>query len=192
MKRLCGLIVVAAFAAMGCNRPAETPAAPPAPAAKPYGNLAQVMQAIPFTHSNIVFDAQTADPGKKAEPGDPNAQGATAQFSGVYGGWIAVENAGVALQETANLITIPGRMCSNGQPVPLDQEDFKKWAADLATVGAEVQKVGQGKTWNEDQMLELGGKVSDACFACHEKYRDTPNQPKDRCMPGGSAPAAAK
>ena len=189
MKRLCGLIVVAAFAAAGCTRPAEAPA--PAFTPTPHGTLAQVMQAIPFTQSNIVFDAQTTDPGKKAEPGDPSAAGATAQFSGVYGGWIAVENAGVALQETANLIMIPGRMCSNGQPVPLDQEDFKKWTADLATVGAEVQKMAQAKVWNEDTMLEIGGKVSDACFACHEKYRDTPDQPKDRCMPS-AAPAAAK
>ena len=181
MKRLCGLIVVAAFVAAGCTRSAEAPAAPPAAAAKPYGTLAQVMQAIPFPHSNIVFDTQQTDPGKKVEAGDP-AAGATAQFSGVYGGWTAVENAGVALQETANLIMIPGRKCSNGQPVPLDQEDFKKWAENLAVVGAEVQKVAQGKTYNEDAMLDLGGKVSDACAMCHEKYRDTPQQPKDRCM----------
>ena len=25
--------------------------------------------------------------------------------------------------------------------------------------------------------------VSDACAACHEKYRDTPKQPEDRCIP---------
>lgn len=183
MKRLCGLIVVAAFIAVGCNRPAETPApaASAAFVATPHGTLAQVMQAIPFPHSNIVFDAQGTDPGKKVEPGDPSG-GATAQFSGVYGGWTAMENAGVALQETANLILIPGRKCSNGQPVPLDQEDFKKWAANLTAVGVEVQKVAQAKTYNEDAMIDLGGKVSDACAMCHEKYRDTPDQPKDRCM----------
>ena len=191
MKRLFGLIVIAAFAAAGCNRPAqETPAAAPAPEPKPYGNLAQVMQAVPFPHSNIVFDTQTIDPGKKVEPGDTSAgASATAQFSGVYGGWTAVENAGIALQETANLIMIPGRMCSNGQPVPLDQDDFKQWAANLATVGAEVQKFAQAKTYNEDAVLDLGGKVSDACAMCHEKYRDTPNQPKDRCMVGQAAAA---
>ena len=185
MKRLSGLVVVAALAAIGCNRAEEAPAAPAAaaPAAKPYGNLAQVMQAIPFPHSNLVFDAQQVDPGKKPEVTEPGTDAtATQQFSGVYGGWTAIENAGIALQETANLILIPGRLCSNGQPVPLDQEDFKKWAANLAAVGVEVQKAAQGKTWNEDAMLDLGGKVSDACAMCHEKYRDTPDQPKDRCM----------
>ena len=192
MKRLCGVLVAATFVFMGCNRaeqPADAPAAGETPAAaalqpKAYGNLAQVMQAIPFPASNLVFDTQGADPGKVAEPTDTGAgASATEQFSGVYGGWIAVENAGIALQETANLIMIPGRTCQNGKPVPNDQEDFRMWAANLATVGAEIQKVAQTKTWNEDAMLDLGGKLSDACAMCHEKYRDTPNQPADRCTP---------
>lgn len=185
MKRLSGLVVVAALAAIGCNRAEEAPAAPPAPTYTAHGNLAQVMQAIPFTASNLVFDMQTVDPGKKPEAGDTGAGASTTQqFSGVYGGWTAIENAGVALQETANLISIPGRMCSNGQPVPIDQEDFKKWTANLAAVGAEVQKFAQAKTWtaDSDALIDLTGKVSDACAMCHEKYRDTPDQPKDRCM----------
>jgi len=181
MKRLIGLALAAPFLFVACNRAADTPAAPQPEA---YGNLAQVMQAIPFPASNIIFDVQTTDPGAAKEPSsDPAGVGATAQFSGVYGGWVAVENAGVALQETANLIMIPGRTCQNGKPVPNDQEDFRKWAADLAAVGAEVQKVAQGKTWNEDAMLDLGGKVAEACSNCHDKYRETPNQPADRCTP---------
>ena len=184
MKRLCGLIVIAAFVAVGCNR-AE------GPEPKPYGTLARLMQAIPFPASNIIFDAQSTDPGAPVKPGD-TAGNATAQYGGIaeYAGWNAVENAAIALQETANLILIPGRTCGNGQPVPIDQDDFKKWAADLATVGAEVQKFAQAKTWNEDAILDLTGRVSDACANCHNKYRETPDQPKDRCMT--TAPAAAK
>jgi hypothetical protein len=189
MKRLCGVLVATTFVFIGCNR-AETPATeeqPPAAAAAPqpraYGNLAQVMQAIPFPASNLVFDVQSADPGVQKEGSDPGAGSTTGLYSGVYGGWTAVENAGVALQETANLIMIPGRTCQNGKPVPIDQEDYRQWAADLAAVGAEVQKMAQGKTWNEDAVLELGGKLSDACAACHDKYRETPNQPADRCTP---------
>ena len=118
---------------------------------------------------------------------------ASSQYGGIaaYAGWNAVENAGVALQETANLVMIPGRKCGNGQPVPNDQEDFKKWAAALADVGAEVTKFAQAKNYNEDAILDLTGKVSDACANCHMKYRETPKQPDDRCMVG-SAPAAAK
>ena len=188
MKRLSGLIVLAAFFAVGCNR-AQEPA--PAPEPKPYGTLARLMQAIPFPASNIIFDAQSTDPGAPVKPGD-TAGNATAQYGGIaeYAGWNAVENAAIALQETANLILIPGRTCGNGQPVPIDQDDFKKWAADLAAVGAEVQKFAQAKTYNEDAILELTGRVSDACANCHNKYRETPDQPKDRCMT--TAPAAAK
>lgn len=186
MKRLSGLIVVAVFVAAGCNR-AEEPAAPAAPAAVAHGNLAQVMQAIPFPASNIIFDTQTTDPGKPVVPGDAGGN-ATAQFSGVYGGWLAVENAAIALQETANLILIPGRLCGNGQPVPTENEDFRKWAQGLADAGAAALKAAQAK--DLDAMIEVSGTVSDACAACHEVLRDTPDQPKDRCMVGQPAAAA--
>ena len=191
MKRLSGLIVVAAFVAVGCNR-AEEPATSAAPEPQAYGNLARLMQAIPFPASNIIFDAQTTDPGAPVKPGD-TAGSATAQYGGIpeYAGWNAVENAAIALQETANLIMIPGRLCQNGQPVPIDQDDFMKAAANLAAVGAEVQKFAQARTWSEnsDALIDITGKVSDACLLCHEKYRDTPDAPKDRCMV--TAPAAA-
>jgi hypothetical protein len=182
MKRLCGLIVVAAFVAVGCNR-AQEPAAPPAPTYTAHGTLAQVMVGIPFPASNTIFDMQTNDPGAPVKPGDAGGN-ASAQYGGIaeYAGWNAIVNAGVALQETANLIMIPGRTCKNGQPVPNDQEDFKKWAADLAVVGAEVQKFGEAKNYNEDAIIELTGKVSDACANCHDKYRNTPKEPDDRCL----------
>jgi hypothetical protein len=182
MKRLSGLVLIAAVAVAACNRPAEEKPAAPAPAAAaytPHGNLAQVMRGIPFPSSNIIFDTQSNDPAKAATQGD-TSKGATSAFSGVYGGWQAVENAAIAIEETANLIMIPGRMCSNGQPVPNDQEDFKKWAANLADAGAAALKAAQAK--NLDQMVDVSGTVSDACAMCHEKYRDTPNQPMDRCM----------
>jgi hypothetical protein len=194
MKRLFGLIAVAAFVAVGCNKAQET-AAPAAAAFTPtaHGSLKQVMRAIPFPASNIIFDMQSNDPGKPAKAGDATGN-ATSQYGGIaeYAGWNAVENAGVALQETANLIMIPGRKCGNGQAVPNDQADFKQWAADLATVGAEVTAFAQKKTYNEDAIIDLTGKVSDACQHCHDKYRNTPKEPDDRCMVGGAAPAAAK
>jgi hypothetical protein len=182
MKRLCGLIVVAAFVAVGCNR-AQQPAEPPAATYTPHGTLAQVMVGIPFPASNTIFDMQSNDPGAPVKPGDAGGN-ATAQYGGIaeYAGWNAIVNAGVALQETANLIMIPGRKCKNGQPVPNDQEDFKKWAADLAAVGAEVQKFAEAKNYNEDAVIEITGKVSDACANCHDKYRNTPKEPEDRCM----------
>jgi hypothetical protein len=176
-------VVVAASVAAGCggaNAPApqNAPAAGPSP--KPYGSLAQVMQGIPFPASNLIFDTQSNDPAAKPTEGTSGTPGnATAAFSGVYGGWTAVENAALAISETANLIMIPGRLCRNGRPVPLDRDDFKKFAQGLADAGAAALKAAQSK--NLDAMVEVSGTVSDACAACHEVYRDKEDE-KDRCM----------
>jgi hypothetical protein len=164
-----------------CSNQSATPAAaaPPPPAPQPYSTLAQMMRGIPFPASNIIFDTQTEDPGAQKTPTE-GARGATASFSSVYGGWQAVENNALAMAETANLLMIPGRMCENGRPVPLDREDFRKFAAGLADAGEAAYKAAQSK--NLDAMVEVSGTVSDACAACHEIYRDK-DDPKDRCIP---------
>jgi len=190
MKRLYGLIGMVVLVA-GCA--SQTPAPSPAPAAsaaQPHASLAQVMRGIPFPNSNIIFDTQSLDPAalKDKKPGDTGA-GASAQYNSVYGGWQAVENAALALEETANLITIPGRLCENGKPVPLNDEAYQKAVAGLIEAGKVAYKAAQSK--NLDAMLEAGGTVTDACAACHEKYRDTTDL-KDRCTPGGAPAPAAK
>lgn len=38
----------------------------------------------------------------------------TETFAGIYSGWQVVENAAIALAESADLIMIPGRLCRNG------------------------------------------------------------------------------
>ena len=188
MKRLYGLMGMAVLVA-ACSSPAPAPApTPAAPAAQPYASLAQVMRGIPFPNSNIIFDTQTNDPAAPKKADASGASGATGTYANTYGGWQAVENAALAIQETANLITIPGRMCENGKPVPLDDEVYKKAAAGLVEAGKVAYKAAQSK--NLDAMLEAGGTVTDACAACHEKYRDTKDT-KDRCTPGG-APESAK
>ncbi len=177
MKRVYGLVAISIFF-ISCTQAQPPAPAPAASAAKPYGSLAQLMRGIPFPNSNIIFDTQSTDPAAAQKPAE--GQSASAQFGGVYGGWQAVENAAIALQETANLITIPGRNCDNGRPVPVDQEDFKKWAQGLADAGAAAYKAAQSK--NMDQMVEVSGTVADACAACHEKYRDKDDL-KMRCIP---------
>ena len=183
MKKLCSLVGLT-MVLVACNQtPPQNTATPeqaPAPAAKPYGNLAQVMRGIPFPNSNIIFDTQTTDPGATQKPTEGAGASASAQFSSVYGGWQAVENAAIALQETANLIMIPGRMCENGRPAPVDNEDYRKFATALADAGAATLKAAQSK--NLDAMVEVSGTVSEACAMCHEIYRDKPDE-KDRCIP---------
>lgn len=187
MNRLYGLMGIAVLVA-GCSSPAPAPAPESAaPPTQPYANLAQVMRGIPFPNSNIIFDTQSLDPEalKDQKPGDQGV-GASAQYNSVYGGWQAVENAALALQETANLITIPGRMCENGKPVPLGDADYQKAVAGLVEAGKVAYKAAQAK--DLDAMLEAGGVVTDACAACHEKYRDKDNN-ADRCTPTSTAAA---
>jgi hypothetical protein len=178
MKRIGSLIALTAlFTFTACTATPPVPAAAPAPEPKPYASLAQVMRGIPFPASNIIFDAQSADPGAPPTPAE-SGSGATAQYASVYGGWQAVENSALALSETANLIMIPGRLCENGKPVPSDAEDFKMWAANLADAGQAAYKAAQAK--DLDAMVDVAGTVSDACAMCHEKYRDKEDN-QDRC-----------
>lgn len=183
VRVVLGLLVLAV--AISCQQAAPPPAAPAAstgPAAQPYGSLAEVMRGIPFPSSNIIFDTQTNDPGAtpKKSSAAVDTQTATSTYSTTYGGWQAVEQSAIALSETANLIMIAGRKCENGLPVPLDQEIFKKAAQGLVEAGQAAYKAAKSK--NMDAMVDVSGTVSDACLACHEKYRDVP-EGKMRCVP---------
>lgn len=181
MKSL-GWLVGSTLLLVACgSQPPATPAPPPAPAPEPYSNLAQVMRGIPFPASNIIFDAQSEDPGaKKPEGAAGGGGGATSAYANVYGGWQAVENSALAIAESANLMMIPGRLCENGRPVPLDREDYRKFAVGLAEAGKAAYKAAQSK--NMDAIVEVSGQVSDACAMCHEIYREKPDL-KDRCVP---------
>lgn len=179
MHRLGSIIIGASLLAGACAN--QEPAAPAAVAVatKPYSTLAQMMRGIPFPSSNIIFDAQSQDPGADMKPAATD-KGATAAFANVYGGWQAVENNALALAETANLLLVPGRMCENGKPAPVDREDFRRYADGLATAGLAAYKAAQSR--NLDAMVEVSGTVSEACAACHEVYRDK-EDPANRCIP---------
>ena len=94
------------------------------------------MRAIAFPNSNIIFNLQIKDPGAQ-----PKKAPAAAPFdyvewgSTVYPGWLAVDQAAIAITETAPLLLTPGRRCQNGRPVPVDRADWKQYVAALAEVG---------------------------------------------------------
>ena len=188
MKNLRWLVVLTfSIAACGGQQsssapPAATPAAPagaPGLTQQPYSNLAQLMRAIPFNSANIIFDTQTHDPGEKPKEGGGDSSAATSRFASIYTGWPLVEQSALALSETANLMMIPGRLCENGKPVPLDREDFRKGIVGLAEAGKAAYKAAQSK--NQEQMIEVSNTVTEACLVCHEVYRDKPDN-KDRCV----------
>jgi hypothetical protein len=146
---------------------------------QPHANLAQVMRGIPFTFANIVFDAQSEDPGAPRTPAEVTG-GATETFKNVYGGWQEVENSALALAESANLLMVPGRFCENGKPVPVQEETYRKAAEGLSAAGRAAYKAAQSKSM--DAMLEVSETVSIACSNCHEPYRDFDDQSR-RCTP---------
>jgi hypothetical protein len=136
---------------------------------EPTGNLAQLMRGILFPNSNILFDVQSVDPANP--PPAASGSGATATFSGIYTGWQVVENAAIALRESATLISIPGRNCENGRPVPLTQADWIGFtqqlrdAADVMLVAARAQ--------NQEAASDATNDIAEACYVCHEVYRDS-------------------
>ena len=152
-----------------CSSPAPAPTttAPAASAPQVKGNLNQVMRGILFPNSNIIFDAQDKDPGAPPDPKDTAAAG---PYAGTYGGWEAVENASMALAEAANLVSLPGRSCANGKPVPLNDPTFQKGLASLREVSALSYQAAKDKKL--DAFLDISDKVTQACATCHDVYRD--------------------
>ena len=134
-------------------------------------NLLQLMRGILYPASNIAFFVQDKDPTSVKPEGDPSTS--VNPLASSYGGWTAVENAGLALAEAANLLSIPGRKCANGRPVPIQNPDWPKFVQGLREAGMTVYKAAQTK--NQDKMLEAADAMSTACANCHDKYREKPN-----------------
>jgi hypothetical protein len=103
-----------------------------------------------------------------------------------------VVNAGVAMQETANLLRIPGRVCENGRPAPQQDETFQRGIQALADAGAATIAAGEAAVFDEDSLFELTDVVTNACSTCHEVYRDRTPDTADRCIAEAELPAAAE
>jgi hypothetical protein len=135
------------------------------------------MRGIVYPASNVVFAGQgdlTNLPKAEDPATSPNP------LTSTYGGWSAIENAGIALAESANLLLLPGRTCSNGKPAPVQRADWIKFVNDLRAAGQAAYKAAQSK--NQDTMVEASGTVADACQACHDVYRERGGS-AGRCTP---------
>lgn len=150
----------------------------PAPSPQVFANLAQLMRAIMFPNSNVIFYAQDKNPADVKPAGDGSL--ATDPLSGTFGGWAAVENSSLALAEATNLLTIPGRICSNGRPVPVKNADWLKFVQGLRDAGMTSYKAAQSKS--NEKMLDAADAVTTACSNCHDRYREKPGGVADRCM----------
>ena len=77
----------------------------------------------------------------------------------------------IRIEETSNLITIAGRLRSNGQPVPVQAADYAKYAEALAPAGGCLKAV---LIKNLDAIGNCTDTLSEACDNCHKVYRDQP------------------
>ncbi|MGH9145478.1 MAG: c-type cytochrome [Vicinamibacterales bacterium] len=138
----------------------------------PEGNLAELMRAIAFPNSNIIFNLQVKDPGARPKKKDPASQpfDYVEWGSTVYPGWLAVDQAAIAITETAALFLTPGRRCQNGRPVPVDRADWKQYVAALEEVGKLAHRASQAR--DHAAFVEISDKLNDACSNCHKVYRD--------------------
>jgi Cytochrome C' len=146
--------------------------------AKVYADLRQLMRGTLYPASNVIFAAQE-DVSNLKPAGDPATS--PNPLTSTYGGWQAVENAALAIAETASLVAAPGRMCSSGRPAPVQRADWQKYVQGLRDAGLTAYKAAQSK--KQDAMVDAAGAVSDACSACHDVYREKKGGEKDRCLP---------
>jgi len=184
---VAGILVMApayigfAFAQAPAGRgaaPAGRGAAPASATVQPrvYANMVQLMRGTLYPPSNVIFTAQVEDPASfkpathQSTSSDP--------FTSAYGGWEAVENSGLAMAETANLLLVP-RQCSNGKPAPIQAADWQMWVQELREAAVGVNKAGLAK--NDDVVLEAADKLATACLHCHAKYRNVPGGVPNRC-----------
>jgi len=148
--------------------------APPAPRVE--ATLNQLMRGTLYPESNVVFSAQDVNPADVPHAKDPAMS--TDLLTSQFGKWDAVENSALAIAETANLLTLPGRKCSNGLDVPVTNPDWPKFVQQLRDAGMSAYAAAQTK--NQDKMTDVAGELTTACQNCHLRYRDRRN-PASRC-----------
>jgi mono/diheme cytochrome c family protein len=156
------------------------------PLPPPEGNLAELMRAIAFPNANIIFNVQLKDPGAPAPK--KNLAGVPFDYvewgSTVYPGWLAIDQAAIALTETAHLLLTPGRKCQNGRPAPVDRADWKQYVQEMAEVGKLAHRASRARDF--EAFVDISEKLTEACANCHRVYRDkgsTEGSGALRCQP---------
>lgn len=138
-----------------------------APEVRPASTIQQVMQAILFPNANVIFAAQRTDPA--TFPRDVQPSSSTNPLTGVYGGWQAVENSGLALAEAADLLNVKGRVCSNGKTVPVEDVDWKTAVGKLRD--SAIAATAAARARNRSRVSEVADEVAIICSDCHRIYR---------------------
>jgi hypothetical protein len=164
------------LAAYGLSLIAQTPSTNSAQ--EVHADLNRLMRGVLYPAANVVFFAQAENPGDvKPIPGnDPSM--ATDPLMSTFGGWQAIENAALALAESANLLLIPGRVCSNGEPAPMKDPAWATFVQEVRDASMKAYKAAQTK--DQQKMIDNAEMLSAACAGCHRKWRDR-RTPANRC-----------
>jgi hypothetical protein len=141
-------------------------------------DLNQLMRGVLYPAANVVFFTQAENPGDVKPNTGQDPSMSTDPLTSTFGGWQAVENAALALAESANLLSIPERACSNGAPVPIKDPAWAMFVQDLRDASMKAYKAAQAK--DQDKMIDVSETLNAACAGCHRKWRDR-RTPANRC-----------
>jgi hypothetical protein len=189
--KFANILSVALIALLtGCSQKPQPPAkaAPAGPVAA--ASIQEIMKAVIEPASNGVWKLPDSigDPASKASASQKDAD------------WLAVRHAAVTLSESANLLVMPGRKTvaaggkiqDEGQAGNLPSAEIQKLIESDPAAFARYAKALQDATLqtmsaidarNADALIDKGGKIDEACEACHLKYWYPPAS-------SGAAPAA--
>src|SRR4029434_4871936 len=118
-----------------------------------HADLNQLMRGVLYPAANVVFFPQADDPADlKFVPGhDPSMS--TDPLTSTFGGWQAVENAALALAESANLLSIPERRCCNGVPVPTKGPAWSMFVQQVRDASMKAYSAAKAK--DQDKIIEI-------------------------------------
>ena len=128
------------------------------------------MRGLFFPNSNLIFDVQQTDPAAPKKKAEGTGGGATSDFSSIYTGWEVVENAAIIISESVDLILKSGRLCDNGKPAPVKNEDWMTFVQGLRDAGMAASTAAKAK--NQEAFLDVSDKMTTACGNCHDVYRE--------------------
>jgi hypothetical protein len=131
---------------------------PKPPQANASLSLKQVMEWVIDPNADVVWDSVKSI---------SNAKGTTEIYPRTDAQWEAVRNSAATLVEAGNLLMIEGRAKEGNQ--------WMEYSKRLSRTAEIALKATQDK--NKDALFDAGGKIYNACKACHDKYADFDNQP---------------
>jgi hypothetical protein len=116
-------------------------------------SLKQVMEWVIDPNADVVWDSVKSI---------SNIKGTIEIYPRTDAQWEAVRNSAATLVEAGNLLMIEGRAKEGNQ--------WMEYSKRLSRTAEIALKAAQDK--NKDALFDAGGKIYNACKACHDKYAD--------------------